>query len=239
MLFGLIGKKLSHSLSAVLFYEKFTGKHEYKLFEIENVKYVLNLLANEKNLKGLNVTLPFKEEIIKYLDEIDTVAAEIGSVNTLVVNNNRLKGYNTDYLGFEKAYIQEIKEKHKLCLILGTGGSSIAVAYVLKKYNVPYFYVSRTKRDEKTILYKDLNYYTNKYSILINTTPVGMFPDTTAMPDISDEALAKCKAVIDLIYNPEKTLLLQKAEKFGCKIYNGLEMLKQQALESWKIWNLV
>ncbi len=239
MLFGLIGKKLSHSFSAILFKEKFKSKYDYKLFEIENASEVLKLMANEIDLRGLNVTIPFKEEIIKYLNHLDSVALKIGSVNTLFIDKNIIIGYNTDFIGFEKAYMKELIKKHKLALIIGTGGSAKAIAFTLNKYGIPYKFVSRTIRNSETILYENINNFAKDCTMIINATPVGMYPDVSKMPDITIEIFNNKPVVIDIIYNPNKTMLLEKAEKFGCKIYNGMQMLKLQAYESWKIWGIV
>ncbi len=239
MLFGLIGKKLSHSYSAQLFQERFANLHSYLLFEISTVQEVISLIEKYHELKGLNVTIPYKTEVIGLLDWIDETAIEIGSVNTILIEKGYLKGYNTDYIGFEKAYLSVLKNQHALALVLGTGGSARAVQFVLEKYNIDYVCVSRQKKGIKVIDYSELQNFQKEVSLVINTTPLGMFPDIDQMPPIPTSILNSKPDVIDLIYNPSETKLLKLASQKGCICYNGLEMLKQQAIESWKIWGLV
>jgi shikimate dehydrogenase len=239
MLYGLIGKKLLHSFSEKLFNEKFKGQFIYKLFEIDDVEEIKSLLMKEKHLKGFNVTIPYKVSIIPYLDKLDVVSSEIGAVNTVVVDNNKLYGYNTDAIGFENAYKHKLNLKHNIAIILGTGGSSRAIAYVLNKYKIKYLKVSRNKKEKNVISYLELPNYVQECTLIINTTPIGMFPAIDDIPPINEKTFINKPIVIDIIYNPQKTKLLKMAESYGCEIFNGFEMLKQQAIESWKIWGLV
>lgn len=238
MLFGLIGKSLKHSYSQRLFDEYFQGKYHYQLFELEEIGLLQRLIQEQPDLRGFNVTIPFKSEIIPYLHQIDNVANEVGAVNTVFIKNRQLKGYNTDVVGFEIAYQAVLCKEHTQALVLGTGGASKAVAYVLNKYHIPFRFVSRTKKDSTTIGYDELENVSANVSLIINTTPVGMYPLVNEMPPLSSCVFNSKPTVIDLIYNPEKTLLLKVAEDAGCAIYNGMEMLKQQAIESWKIWGI-
>jgi shikimate dehydrogenase len=233
--FGLIGKSLKHSFSKDFFNKKFKELHlegyHYNNYEITNINEVINLIR-EKNIIGLNVTIPYKTEIIKILDQIDDRAKAIKAVNTIKIENNKITGYNTDIIGFEKSISPLIKERKK-ALILGNGGSSKTVQYVLNKKRIDYTVISRSgNKNYQNINKEDI--FNNK--IIINTTPLGMFPNIESCPDIPYEHINKEHLVFDLIYNPEETLFLKKAKTKGCEIKNGLEMLKTQANESWKIW---
>jgi len=233
--FGLIGKSLKHSFSKDFFNKKFKELHlegyHYNNYEITNINEVINLIR-EKNIIGLNVTIPYKTEIIKILDQIDDRAKAIKAVNTIKIENNKITGYNTDIIGFEKSISPLIKERKK-ALILGNGGSSKTVQYVLNKKRIDYTVISRNgNKNYQNINKEDI--FNNK--IIINTTPLGMFPNIESCPDIPYEHINKEHLVFDLIYNPEETLFLKKAKTKGCEIKNGLEMLKTQANESWKIW---
>lgn len=233
--FGLIGKSLKHSFSKDFFNKKFKELHlegyHYNNYEITNINEVINLIR-EKNIIGLNVTIPYKTEIIKILDQIDDRAKAIKAVNTIKIENNKITGYNTDVIGFEKSISPLIKERKK-ALILGNGGSSKTVQYVLNKKRIDYTVISRSgNKNYQNINKEDI--FNNK--IIINTTPLGMFPNIESCPDIPYEHINKEHLVFDLIYNPEETLFLKKAKTKGCEIKNGLEMLKTQANESWKIW---
>lgn len=243
MLFGLIGKHILHSKSAELFNEVFFPYHEYHFFELESIKMISELIESNKKLCGFNVTIPYKNKILEYLDEVDDIAQKVHAVNTVIVEreNNKIfmKGYNTDILGFDKAYKQILSKKHTFALILGTGGAAKAVEFVLNKYNIPYYFVSRTTKSNNTILYSDLINQNFDISLIVNATPVGMFPninETIALPENVFKAKPNC---IDLIYNPEQTNFIKKAKEHGCYSVNGLQMLKLQAYEAWKIWGLI
>ena len=233
--YGLIGKKLGHSFSREFFNEKFKQldlkNHYYENYELENL-LELKEVIKKNNLNGINVTIPFKEKIIKYLDIIDNTAKKIGSVNTIKIKNQKLIGYNTDTSGFEQSIIKLIKNR-KSALILGSGGSSKAVQYALKKNNINTTIISRKNEKNYNNLIKE-DIINNL--IIINTTPLGMYPNIETCPEIPYEYLSHKHLVYDLVYNPKKTLFLKKAEKQKCQITNGLEMLKNQANEAWKIW---
>ena len=235
--FGLIGKKLTHSYSKDFFNKTFSQcnlkKHEYNNYEISHLRLIKKLIETN-NLYGLNVTIPFKQDIIKYLNEIDEIAKKVGSVNTLKIQKDQIKGYNTDIIGFEKSLLPLVG-KRRSALILGNGGSSQGVQFVLKKNNIRFSIVSR--RGVKNYNNLKKSDITNNL-IVINTTPLGMSPDYSSLPRIPYEYLNNNHLVYDLIYNPKETLFLKKARKQNCVIKNGLEMLHLQAKESWKIWNI-
>ena len=233
--YGLIGKKLGHSFSREFFNKKFKQlnlkNHYYENYELENL-LGLKELIKKNNLNGINVTIPFKEKILKYLDIIDNAAKQIGSVNTIKIKNQKLIGYNTDTYGFEQSIIKLIKNR-KSALILGSGGSSKAVQYALKKNNINTTIISRKNEKNYNKLVKE-DIINNL--IIINTTPLGMYPNIETCPEIPYEYLSHKHLVYDLVYNPKKTLFLKKAENQNCNITNGFEMLKNQANEAWKIW---
>lgn len=236
MRFGLIGKNLNHSFSKDFFKNKFEilklKNYQYQNFEINNVKEIINII-NKNNLKGLNITIPFKSDTLTIVDDIDEHAKNIGSINTLRISNSKIKGYNTDYIGFQNS-IQHLIGKRKEALILGSGGSSKAIQYALKNLNVNYKIVSRSGNLNYQNLTKE-DIITNM--IIINTTPLGMYPNINQFPKIPYHVLSKEHLVYDLIYNPEETIFLKKSKEMKCIVKNGFEMLKIQAEESWKIWN--
>ncbi|MDY6799790.1 MAG: shikimate dehydrogenase [Bacteroidota bacterium] len=245
-IYGLIGKKLEHSFSPKFFQQKF--KHEnikdanYQLYPLQSIQEFNTLIQNNPNLSGLNVTIPYKTEIIPYLDKITSAAKEIGAVNTIKFESSlkslRLIGYNTDYMGFTESLKPFLKPYHSKALVLGTGGSSKAVQYALKQLNIKFLMVSRNPNKKNQVDYSMLTKeLIAEYKIIINTTPVGMFPDVHQKPDIPYSFLTHKHLLFDLIYNPEKTMFLLEGEKKGCKVKNGLDMLKIQAEYSWKIWN--
>ncbi len=205
---------------------------KYQNYEIEDVKKVKKLIVKH-NISGLNVTIPYKEDIIPLLDTISQEAKEIGSVNTIQIKNNLLIGHNTDIIGFEKS-IKPILKIQRKALILGNGGSSKSVQYVLKKLNVEFNIVNRNSKFNYSKINKDtLKYYT----LIINTTPLGMYPKIGTFPDLPYKYLNSSHFLYDLVYNPKQTKFLQNGLKKKCKTKNGMEMLKIQADESWKIWN--
>jgi len=243
--FGLIGKSLEHSFSPVYFKEKFERESiqdsYYQLFPLKTIDEFNQLISDFSELTGVNVTIPYKQTIIPFLDEIDSNAKEIGAVNTIKFEriNSKLilKGFNTDYLGFMDSLKPYLKECHKSALILGTGGSSAAVAYALKKMGINYIKVSRSPVRE-VLSYKELTEeIMREYNLIINTTPLGMFPDVETYPIIPYSAISKNHILFDLIYNPIKTVFLKKGEEKGATIINGAEMLISQAEYAWKIWN--
>ena len=244
ILFGLLGKNISYSFSKTYFSKKFMNlqltNHKYVNFDIENIEDFLEIVSKyKKSLKGCNVTIPYKESIFNYLDEIDRTASEIGAVNTIKFSSDgKLVGYNTDVVGFEKSLIPLLKTHHTKALILGTGGASKAVAYVLKKIDIDYFKVSRNPKDNLAIAYADIsNQLLNEYSLIINCSPLGTYPNINEKPMIPYQFLTSKHLLYDLIYNPVETAFLIEGKKRGTQVKNGLEMLELQAEESWRIWN--
>lgn len=244
ILFGLLGKNISYSFSKTHFSKKFMDlqltNHKYVNFDIENIEDFLEIVSKyKKSLKGCNVTIPYKESIFSYLDEIDRTASEIGAVNTIKFSSDgKLVGYNTDVVGFEKSLIPLLKTHHTKALILGTGGASKAVAYVLKKIDIDYFKVSRNPKDNLALTYADIsNQLLNEYSLIINCSPLGTYPNINEKPMIPYQFLTSKHLLYDLIYNPVETAFLTEGKKRGTQVKNGLEMLELQAEESWRIWN--
>jgi len=244
--FGLVGKKLKHSFSPEYFRKKFEASKidaRYLLFELENIEEFKNLVLSNPDISGLNVTIPYKKEIIQYLTELDNVASEVNSVNTIQFIKNKqglvLKGFNTDVTGFEKTLVSFLDGKKELkAIILGTGGSAASVSYVLTKQKIPFLSVSRNPCNEGEIRYEDLNRNIIQESkLIINATPVGMFPNIAESPSIPYHFLTKDHFLYDLVYNPLETEFLKKGKKQGAIIINGLQMLQVQADESWNIWN--
>jgi shikimate dehydrogenase len=239
--FGLVGRNIAYSFSRGYFKEKFlklgVERHYYDNFDLEDISHITKVIAENSNLVGLNVTIPYKEDIIPYLKSLDPVAKAIGAVNTIRVTPEGLLGYNTDAYGFEQAIIPFLKPHHQQALILGTGGASKAVAYVLKKLEIKYRYVSR-KPGPDQLNYEDLDEKTiTSHPVIINCTPLGTWPDTLAKPGIPYSFLSSKHLLFDLIYNPEKTSFLKEGEKKGAAIANGAKMLVFQADKSWQIWN--
>jgi len=242
--FGLIGATVSHSFSKSYFDEKFFREglrdYHYELFPLKSISDIEPLLKDTKGLTGLNVTIPYKEQVLKYLDEVDHSAKKIGAVNVIKIQNGKLKGYNTDYEAFFETLEKWLPAGKKIkALILGTGGSSKAVMEALKNLKIEYSLVSReAKKGIFTYAQLDKNPKTLSEShLIINTTPLGMSPNTETMPNIDFEQIGADHFVYDLIYNPARTVFLQKAEMRGATIKNGLEMLHVQAEKSWLIWN--
>ena len=241
--FGLLGKNISYSFSRGYFAKKFEllglNKHEYKNFDIQDIAGFSSIIKDETCLKGINVTIPYKEEVMQYLDILDNTAKEIGAVNTIkFTKRGNLKGYNTDVVGFENSISPYFKSHHKFALILGTGGASKAIAYALKKNKIQYKFVSRKPSGKEEISYNDLtNEVLNKYHIIVNCTPIGTSPDIHLSPNIPYQFLSEKHLLFDLIYNPEISAFLAKGKQQGASIKNGFEMLEMQAEESWRIWN--
>ena len=239
-LFGLIGFPLTHSFSKKYFTEKFEKEGlkdcRYENFPIATIQEVSKILSNSE-LKGLNVTIPYKESILPFLTESDTAVKKIKACNCIRIEGKKLMGHNTDIVGFEKSLTDHGETHHKNALILGTGGSAKAVEFVLKKLNIAYKYVSR-KPSVKHFSYEQLTpAIIAQHTLIINTTPLGMYPNITQAPPIPYNELSSKHFLFDLIYNPEKTLFLKKGEEKGAKVQNGFEMLVYQAEESWRIWN--
>jgi shikimate dehydrogenase len=242
--FGLIGQTVSHSFSKSYFDEKFFREglrdHHYELFPLKSIKDIEGLIQETKGLSGLNVTIPYKEQVIEFLDEVDPAAKKIGAVNVIKIKDGKRKGFNTDSDAFYETLIKWLPKNKKIkALILGTGGSSKAVQQALEKSKIEYKLVSR-EGSKGHLTYEDLKKSPktlNESLLLINTTPLGMHPNTESMPPIDFEQLTSEHYVYDLIYNPARTQFLQKAEIRGAIIKNGLEMLHVQAEKSWQIWN--
>ena len=244
-IYGLIGKPLKHSFSGDYFSRKFEKNHidaEYRLWEMDDVPDLHAFARKYPQLKGLNITLPYKRKIISTLDELSIPVQIIGSVNVVKVERNSgeifLKGYNTDVLGFEKSLKPLIKGRKQLrALILGTGGSAHSVAFVLRKLGIYFYFITRRPKKLEMLGYSWITQaIMNEFQLIVNTSPVGMYPDTDHAPVIPYEMLTPGHILFDLIYNPEETLFLKKGKAQGAIVKNGLEMLKIQAAESWKIW---
>ncbi|HFA51343.1 MAG TPA: shikimate dehydrogenase [Bacteroidetes bacterium] len=241
-LYGLIGYPLSHSFSKKYFSEKFANGqldgHRYELFPLQSIDELPKLIAENSRLIGLNVTIPHKQAVFKYLDEIDSEAASIGAVNVIKIKNGKLKGYNSDVYGFEKSLLSLLGKNTELnALILGTGGASKAVRYILDKLKIPSQFVSRTKKNGQ-LIYAELNPEIIKnHRLIINTTPLGTYPDILSCPNIPYQFISKNHFLFDLVYNPPETLFLKKGKEKGAATCNGLPMLHLQAERAWEIWN--
>ncbi|MFA6922723.1 MAG: shikimate dehydrogenase [Bacteroidales bacterium] len=246
-LFGLIGYPLSHSFSKGYFAEKFSKEKvkncEYELFPLEKISEFPLLIEKHKNLAGLNVTIPYKEKIINYLEKLDNTAKEVGAVNTIKFihekNKKNLVGYNTDVFGFETTLKPLLESHHAKALILGHGGASKAVRYVLKKIGIECLFVELEEyKKEGDISWNEINENLIKnYFLIINATPLGMYPKVDEFPKIPYNCITPKHLLYDLVYNPEKTKFLELGEKQGAAIQNGLQMLHIQAEKSWEIWN--
>lgn len=242
--YGLIGKKLAHSFSPAYFEKKFKDlgvEAKYLLFEIDVVDEVKKIILSYPDLAGLNVTIPYKENILDIADEVDAVARTVGAANTLKIDRTgdelQIRAYNTDVIGFEKTLMPLIKGRSNLsALVLGTGGAAKAIVYVLNKLNIPYQFVSRHPHGGQ-LGYADLTgELIGQHQLIINTTPLGMYPKTNTAPEIPYQHLTSEHILYDLIYNPAETLFLKKGREKGCITTNGLHMLELQADASWKIW---
>jgi shikimate dehydrogenase len=233
---------LGHSFSGGYFREKFKREDitdcRYSNYELTSVSELPGILADTE-LEGLNVTIPYKEQVLPFLEGKDPVVEETGACNCIHIKNGALFGYNTDVLGFEKSLIEKLNPTDKHALIIGTGGSSKAVAWVLKKNGIDFLFVSRNPSNtQNQIGYEFLDQEVMQaYSLIVNCTPLGMSPNTTICPPIPYEYIGSQHYFFDLIYNPAKTLFLEKAEKKGARIKNGSDMLAIQAEASWEIWN--
>ena len=240
-LFGLIGYPLGHSFSERYFAEKFASQCikevEYRNFPLEKIDQLPRLLGEHPDLCGFNVTIPYKEQIIPYLDKLDEEAARIGAVNCVRIDNGKLMGYNADVYGFEQSLLTLIGSNRPATLILGSGGASKAVRYVLERLGMPYKEVSRTKRQDN-LTYGELSRSVmESHRLIVNTTPLGTFPDTESAPDIPYELLGATHFLFDLVYNPPLTRFLSLGQTRGAAIKNGYDMLVGQAEKSWEIWN--
>ncbi|MDR2469593.1 MAG: shikimate dehydrogenase [Tannerella sp.] len=244
-LYGLIGYPLGHSFSKDFFNRKFKSENidaEYRNFQIANVDELKNVLCENPSLCGLNVTLPYKTQVIGILDEIDDDARQIGAVNVIRFMKGRfgrlkLKGYNSDIIGFKQSIEPLLNDTHRNALILGTGGASKAVFHGLRQLNINPTLVSRTARDFCITYQEVTSQLLERYTVIVNTTPVGMYPKVEECPDIPYDSLTSDHLLYDLLYNPDEPTFLQRGKERGCTVKNGLEMLLLQAFESWRIWN--
>ena len=240
--FGLVGKNINYSFSKKYFTEKFTQNHfhncDYENYDIDNIKAFTEIIKKSKGLVGLNVTIPYKESVMPFLDKISKNAKKIGAVNCISISKNKkLKGYNTDFYGFKKSIKPLLKNNHKKALILGTGGASKAVAFALKKLNIEFDFVSR-KPSEFEFVYNEINKgIFDEYQIIINTTPIGTFPNISEAPKLDYSLFTAKHIAFDLVYNPEESAFLKKAKISGATTKNGYEMLINQAEKAWLIWN--
>jgi shikimate dehydrogenase len=239
--FGLIGYPLGHSFSKKFFTEKFEKEglndHVYELFPIESIDHLPQVLKEHPDLHGLNVTIPYKKDVVKYLD-VSQLPEGMSACNCIRVQDGKLEGFNTDVLGFERSFVSALKPYHKKALVLGNGGATAAVVYALKKLKIDHRIVSRKLHDGSDLTYSDITpQIIKEHTVIINTTPVGTYPAVDECPDIPYEYITPQHYLFDLIYNPSKTFFLKKGEERGAEIKNGYEMLVIQAEESWKIWN--
>ena len=242
-LYGLIGYPLGHSFSKKYFTDKFEKEKrtdcKYEVFPIPSIDEFPELLKANPTLKGLSVTIPYKEQVLKFITEFSDEVKQIGATNSIKISGNKLIAYNTDIIGFKESFIKLLKPIHQKALVLGTGGASKAVQYVLQKLNIPFLVVTRSE------IVKDglINYKTidekimQEYSIIINCSPAGMSPNENTSPDIPYHLITPDHYLYDLVYKPMKTLFLQKGEEKKASIQNGYEMLLIQAEASWSIWN--
>ncbi len=239
--FGLIGYPLSHSFSKKYFTEKFEKEGlddcVYENYPIASVDELPGLLKNNPLLEGINVTIPYKEKVLSFLSSQSEVVKNIKACNCIKIEDGELIGYNTDVTGFELSLAPKLGTNHKRALILGTGGAAKAVEYVLSKWGIQYSYVSR-RASPHNLSYEDVTpALLKEYTLIINTTPLGMYPNVSEFPPIPYQSLNSQHYLFDLVYNPEKTMFLQKGEQQGAVTKNGQDMLLIQAEESWKIWN--
>ena len=240
--YGLLGRKLGHSFSQRYFNNKFEIEQIkgvcYQLFEIENIEALKDIIADNPSLRGLNVTIPYKESVIQLIDNLDNSADKVQAVNVLKINDSEIIGYNTDYLAFKESLSNWIGKEQYQALVLGTGGAAKAVGAALNELQIDFRYVSRDSN--KGYTYNQLMQspeLLSDFYLIINTSPLGMFPNVSSCPEIPYHQLSNRHYLYDLVYNPEETLFMKKGSQQGAKVKNGLEMLHLQAEYSWKIWN--
>ena len=242
--FGLIGYPLSHSFSQKFFTEKFRTENipgcVYENFPLENIAQLAEVLQQHPDLAGLNVTIPYKEQVIPFLHHRNDVVAAIGACNCIRIEDGKLTGYNTDVIGFEGSLREYLQPVHRKALVLGTGGAAKAIYYVLQKLNIDYRVVTRTPRNDEQLSYEQVtSTLIEEYTLLINTTPLGMYPKVEEFPPLPYEAITSHHYLFDLVYNPQETQFLKKGADRGALTKNGMDMLVIQAEESWKIWNAI
>ena len=245
--FGLIGYRLGYSFSKGFFTDKFEKEgltdYEYVNFELDSISEFPEIFKKNDHIAGLNCTIPYKQQIMSYLDEIDEEAKQVGAINTVKVIRTgeqvQLKGFNTDIYGFENSLMPMLTEKHKKALILGTGGASKAIKHILNKNGISYLSASiEEELADQEIRYEQIDESVLKeHLIIINATPLGTFPKVDTCPSIPYESITADHVLFDLVYNPEQTLFLKKGLEQGATTKNGLEMLHLQAIKAWEIWN--
>lgn len=241
-LFGLIGYPLTQSFSKKYFDEKFDREGydgcRFENFPITSINKLPYILRDNPELEGLAVTIPYKQQVLPYLDSTLNIPEGLKACNCINIIDGKLIGYNTDHTGFERSFKPLLKPHHRKALVLGNGGATAAVAFVLKKLDIRYEIVSRKKHDGSTLTYSDLDKkIMQEHPVIINTTPLGMYPEINDCPPIPYSFITKEHFLYDLVYNPEKTLFLQKGEERGSLVKNGADMLVLQAEENWRIWN--
>ncbi len=237
--YGLIGKRLSHSFSKLYFSTKFEREQidaSYSLIELDDISTIVDVVCNDSRLNGLNVTIPYKESVISYLDDISAEAKAVGAVNCIAINKGLMTGYNTDVEGI-RATLKELNINAMTeALVFGSGGASKAVAYVLRQLNIPYLIVSRSENNGDITYAKLSNDIIFSHKLIINTTPLGMFPNIESAPEIDFRAIGAQHKIFDLVYNPAPTLFMRRAEEQGAQCIGGMLMLEVQAEASWRIW---
>lgn len=242
-LFGLIGYPLGHSFSKQYFTEKFEKEGiadcMFEAFPILSIGEFPLLIKNNPGLKGLSVTIPYKEQVLQFVDELSDEVRVIGAANSIKISNGKLTAYNTDIVGFEKSFSKLLQQHHTKALVLGNGGASKAVQYVLRKKGIDYLVVTRnTAGKENHIAYNNIDEaIMNEYPVIINCSPVGMYPKDSIAPAIPYQFISSRHYLYDLVYKPEETLFLKEGKQRGAAAQNGFEMLLIQAEESWRIWN--
>jgi shikimate dehydrogenase len=240
--FGLIGFPLSHSFSPGYFAQKFAKEGiedcVYEAYPLQSIDELTQLLNTHEDLCGLNVTIPYKKKVIRYLDEGSDAVKQMVACNTIKLKNGKLFGYNTDVIGFELSLLPLLKPHHTHALILGTGGAAAAIQFVLNKLGIQFLFVSREKKGNDSITYSQVDkHILDKYTLIINTTPLGMYPKVDEYPVIPYRYLSDKHYLFDLVYNPEETVFLKKGKAQQAVVKNGSDMLIIQADESWRIWN--
>ncbi|MDP5062051.1 MAG: shikimate dehydrogenase [Maribacter sp.] len=239
--YGLIGKDISYSFSRGYFKKKFEDMGldncSYQNFDLQAISEFPTIFKNTKNVQGLNITIPYKEEVMAFLDDIDIAAKKIGAVNTIKFSKNGLIGFNTDAYGFQKSLEPHLKKHHKKALILGTGGASKAVAFILEELGVTFSFVSRSGKNDGYTYNELTDDIIAEHTLIINCSPVGTFPKIEEKPAIPYSKISEAHLLFDLIYNPEETAFLSAGKANGASICNGHRMLEFQAEKSWEIWN--
>ena len=237
-LFGLLGRDIGYSFSRDYFSKKFTAEnlqHKYVNFDLENLSTFKSLLSR-KDIFGMNVTIPYKQEVIPFLDELDPIAKAIGAVNTIVFKDDKRLGFNTDHIGFQNTLLNHLKPHHNKALVLGTGGASKAVCYVLEQLKIQVLKVSRSEGQDRKAYHQLTAEDYNEHSLIINCTPLGTHPNTGACPPIDYKQINAEHLLYDLIYNPKVTAFMQMGKDKGATVLNGYQMLVEQAEASWSLW---